>query len=106
MYVDETDEKEFQQAWHQVASYFTQYRGALGSCLHKTDNGVWLAYSRWPDKATRDASWNTDGAPLADLPDDIKSAILKMKSCTNNALKLPEIHMQVIDDLLHKKKNE
>ena len=43
------------QQWNKVANYFIERRGALGSCLHKGEDNLWLAYSRWPDKATRDA---------------------------------------------------
>ena len=30
-------EKEYQAAWRQVATYFKEHKGALGSCLHRTD---------------------------------------------------------------------
>jgi hypothetical protein len=43
-------EREYQQAWHRVAQYFIAECGALGSCLHKGEDGLWYAYSRWPDK--------------------------------------------------------
>ena len=93
-------EDQYQKAWQQVASYFMQHRGALGSCLHKTNDGMWVAYSRWPDKATRDASWPGDDAPSAILPDAIRGAILTIQNCTDQAQKLPEIAMEVINDLL------
>lgn len=98
-YIKPELENEYQKLWHQVASYFIQYRGAIGSCLHKTEDGMWLAYSRWPDKATRDASWSSDNNDIQDLPDDIKEAISKMKDCGDHNRKLPEICMEVIDDL-------
>lgn len=100
-YVDENLEPKFQQLWHQIATYFTQYRGALGSCLHKTENGTWLAYSRWPDKETRDASWPSENDPASDLPEAIKTAIIELKNCIDTDVKIPDIHMEVIDDLLH-----
>lgn len=99
-YVDEESELEFQQAWHKIADYFTQCRGAAGSCLHKTETGVWLAYSRWPDKATRDASWPGESAPAQELPEDIKAAIIKLKNCMDQDAKIPDIEMEVVDDLL------
>jgi hypothetical protein len=94
-------EFEYQAAWRQVASYFVNSRGALGSCLHKTSEGMWLAYSRWPDKATRDASWPGENAPSEVLPDEIKKAIVKIQNCIDQTQKLPEICMEVVDDLLH-----
>ena len=34
----------------QVVSYFKEHRGALGSSLHQCEDGLWMAYSRWPDR--------------------------------------------------------
>ncbi len=93
-------EEEYQQLWHEVANYFVRYRGALGSCLHKTEDGIWLAYSRWPDKATRDASWPGENAPNNELPDHIKEIIVRIKDCADPKQKFPEIAMEVVDDLL------
>ncbi|HAT9060358.1 TPA: DNA adenine methylase [Legionella pneumophila subsp. pneumophila] len=94
-------EMEYQKAWHQVASYFVQYRGALGSCLHKTNDGMWLAYSRWPDKATRDASWPGDNAPSEMLPKEIRKAVVTIQECIDQTQKPPEITMEVVNDLLY-----
>ncbi|HEX4045258.1 MAG TPA: hypothetical protein VHZ76_06305 [Gammaproteobacteria bacterium] len=86
--------------WNQIANYFVKYRGALGSCLHKTEEGYWLAYSRWPNKATRDASWPGENAPSDILPDEIKRAIVNIKNCMDPERKFPEICMEIVDDLL------
>ena len=99
-YIKPELENEYQKLWHQVASYFINHRGAIGSCLHKTEEGVWLAYSRWPDKATRDASWSDDGSIVNDLPNHIKEAIIKMKNCGDMTRELSDIYMEVMDDLL------
>jgi len=101
-YIKPELEDEYQSLWNQVASYFIQYKGAIGSCLHKTEDGVWLAYSRWPDKATRDASWSSDNSNVNDLSDVIKDAIKKMKDCADQNRILPDICMEVVDDLLLK----
>ena len=93
-------EEAFQQAWHQIANYFVTKRGALGSCLHKAEDGKWIAYSRWPDKATRDASWPLDGDPSNELPEEIRQAILMVKDCIDQDQKLPDICMDVVRDLL------
>lgn len=98
-YIKPELEDKYQKLWNQVASYFIQHRGAIGSCLHKTEDGIWLAYSRWPNKATRDASWSSDNT-VEDLPQLIKEAIAKMKDCGDQNRKLPEICMEVVDDLL------
>lgn len=93
-------EEEYQKLWRQVASYFINHRGALGSCLHKTEDGIWLAYSRWPDKATRDASWPGENAPSNELPDEIREAIIRIKDCGDSNKIFPEIAMEIVDDLL------
>lgn len=98
-YIKPELEKEYQKLWNQVASYFIQHKGAIGSSLHKTEDGRWLAYSRWPDRATRDASWSSDNT-IEDLPPAIREAISKMKHCSDEHRKLPEICMEVVDDLL------
>src|SRR3954470_9205135 len=92
-------EGDFRQAWHLIASYFVEKRGALGSCLHKAEGGKWIAYSRWPDKATRDASWPGDNAPSSELPVEIRQAILVVKDCIDQDQKLPDICMDVVTDL-------
>ena len=99
-YIKPALEEEYQKLWKQIADYFIQHRGAMGSCLHKTEEGIWLAYSRWPDKATRDASWSDH---VNDLPDFINEAIIKMKGCGDPDRKLPDICMEVREDLLSAK---
>ncbi len=91
-------ENDYQAAWKQVACYFMQHRGAIGSCLHRSEEGYWVAYSRWPDKATRDNSWPGDNAPSTQLPEDIRAAIKTLQDCGDQ--KLPEICMDVVTDLL------
>lgn len=98
-YVKPEFEEYYQKCWNRIATYFIEYRGALGSCLHKTDDGMWVAYSRWPDKATRDASWSSEGV-LNDLPIEIKDAIMQLRNCSDENRKLPDICMEVVDDLL------
>lgn len=73
-------EKQYQEHWHKIANFFIQSRGAIGSCLHKGEDGLWIAYSRWPDKATRDASWPGDDLPNNDFPEDIRHSIEIMQA--------------------------
>lgn len=99
-YVKPGKEPEYQEAWNTVARYFIEQRGAIGSCLHHTAEGFWLAYSRWPDKKTRDASWPGVDAPSTELPLEIRKAILTIKDCMDQNRKLPDICMEVVSDLL------
>lgn len=96
-------EAEYIRMWHKIALYFKEHRGALGSSLHKTDDGLWIAYSRWPTKEVRDASWPSDKKAIsAELPAEIQEAIKIVKDCLDDERKFPEISMDVIDDLLVK----
>jgi hypothetical protein len=99
-YTKSDRESEYREAWNSVARYFVEQRGAIGSCLHRTSDGLWLAYSRWPDKKTRDASWPGENAPSTELPLEIRKAVLTIKDCLDQERTLPEICMEVIDDLL------
>jgi hypothetical protein len=93
-------EKEYQRLWKIIATYFIEKRGALGSCLHKSSDGLWVAYSRWPDRATRDASWPGEDAPSEVLPPEIREAIIKIKDCIDQNRKIPDLSLEVVDDLL------
>lgn len=101
-YIKPGREEEYQRYWNTIASYFVNHRGALGSCLHRTTDGLWLAYSRWPSKAMRDASWPGENAPSGELSDEIQKAITGLKDCMDSDRKIPEVCMEVVDDLLLK----
>ncbi len=96
-YVKPEKEHLYRKYWNQIATYFIENRGAIGSTLHKSSDGVFVAYSRWPDKATRDASWPKDTI-ASNLPEDIQETAQNLKDCIDSFL--PEISMEVIDDLL------
>lgn len=96
-------EQTYREYWTQVANYFVEQRGAIGSCLHKGDDNLWVAYSRWPDKATRDNAWPGTDAPSDTLPETIRAAIEKMqyiKKCNQNLPQFDEICLEVVEDKL------
>lgn len=99
-YLKPGTEDAYQAAWHIVAHYFKAKRGALGSCLHKTADDMWVAYSRWPDKATRDASWPGENAPSDELPEHVKDAVRIIQQCLDPNRKIPDITMDLVSDLL------
>ena len=43
-------EDQFQQAWVIVTKSFIDERKALGSRLHRVDDGSWVAYAQWPSR--------------------------------------------------------
>ena len=93
----------YKECWDKIVKYFMESRGAIGSCLHKGTDGLWVAYSRWPDKATRDASWPSDNAPSNELPNEIRAVILKMQAIKEENQDLEqyeEICLDVIKDKL------
>lgn len=95
-YISAENEEEYKQLWKIIASYFIEKRGALGSRLHKTKSGEFLAYSCWPDKKTRDYSWPGDDAPNEILPKEIKHAIVKIKTLSIEPFE--EIPLDVLED--------
>lgn len=90
-------ETEYQIAWKTVANYFISHRGGLGSTLHKSDDGMYLAYSKWPDKKTRDASWGNNADN--NFPDEINKAIVTLKNCLDPDREFPEIQLEMIEDV-------
>lgn len=63
-----------------------------------------MAYSRWPSKAARDASWPSGNSVPAELPENMRETIAALKNCLDDKRILPEISMEVVDDLLLKGK--
>lgn len=97
-YIKPTKENQYLKSWKIVSRFFTQNRGALSSTLHKTESGYWLAYSKWPNKKTRDASWQSEGVEVT-LPQNIQDEIHLMKGCLDlKKEEFPEICMDVIEE--------
>lgn len=93
----------YQECWNKIVDYFIEKRGAIGSCLHKGEDELWVAYSRWPDKATRDAAWPGDDEPNEALPNIIKEAIQTMqaiKAENQDVEQYDEICLEVVTDKL------
>ena len=62
-------EAQFQQVWSRNTPLIIERCGGLGSRLHKAEDGTWLAYAQWPDKATWERSyavpeWDAEGSKL------------------------------------------
>jgi quinol monooxygenase YgiN len=87
-------EKEYQDAWHQCAEYFVNHCGALNSSLYKTENNIWVAISKWPDKETRDRVWHNSNLPPTTL-----ALINKLKDCIES---YQEIALHLVDTITNK----
>jgi quinol monooxygenase YgiN len=46
----------FREAWDAVTRALMNERGALGSRLHRDDDGIWTAYAQWPARETWERS--------------------------------------------------
>ncbi len=76
-YILSNKEAEYLLCWKIIAEHFVQERGALESSVHKTEEGYWLACSKWPSKTKRDASW----PPPPSINSKILEAAERLKSC-------------------------
>jgi len=93
-------EKEYKKMWKIIADYFVKHRGAIGSTLHQTENeGEYIAYSRWPDLKTRDASWGDNAKN--DLAHNVQDAIRRLKDCIDRTKPHDEICMDVVEDFIN-----
>lgn len=48
-------ERLFRAAWEEVTRELMARRGALGSRLHRADDGTWVAYAQWPSREAWEA---------------------------------------------------
>jgi quinol monooxygenase YgiN len=49
-------EDDFLAAWERLTRAIRDDRDGLGSRLHRAENGLWVAYAQWPDRATWEAA--------------------------------------------------
>ncbi len=99
-------ETNYRECWNKVVKYFMENRGAIGACLHKGEDELWVAYSRWPDKATRDASWPGENAPSEELPHGIRDVIQQMRALkmeNQDLEQYEEICLEVLEDRMPNK---
>jgi len=83
-------EEQFVQAWQACTEEIRVEQGGLGSRLHKTSDGAWLAYAQWPSRDMWKAPAKSPGT----------EARLKMKEALLSVETLYEL--DVVSDLLVK----
>jgi len=49
-------EAQFISIWSGITEFFKEQAGALGSRLHKGEDGAFYAYAQWPDEKTFEAA--------------------------------------------------
>ncbi|MCD6045816.1 MAG: hypothetical protein K0R48_979 [Gammaproteobacteria bacterium] len=90
-------DEEYRLHWKTIVEYFTTHCGAIGSTLHKTAAGEYIAYSRWPNRETRDRFWGDTATHAFD--EDIQNVIVKLKACLDMSKPYDEIEMEVVEAL-------
>jgi quinol monooxygenase YgiN len=60
-------ECEFQEAWERVTRQFVSNAGSLGSRLHRSSDGVWVAYAQWPSRGAWESAQVTSDEGRAAL---------------------------------------
>ncbi len=93
-YLKPHQEESYIKCWEKLTDYCRENCGAIGSSLHKGENGLWVVYSRWPDLATRDKAWPGENEPNTKLPEDIRKTINEMQS-----FKLENKDLEQFDDI-------
>ncbi|NVK55793.1 MAG: antibiotic biosynthesis monooxygenase [Alteromonadaceae bacterium] len=53
-------EADFLAAWPRVTQGIYLFKGSLGSRLHKSEEGQWIAYAQWPDRDTFERAAGVD----------------------------------------------
>ena len=83
-------EESFESAWADLTVLLRKGRGALGSRLHKAEDGTWVAYAQWPDKA----AWEKSG--------ELGSADEKLSAAMQDAIdeRFDPILLHPVRDLL------
>ncbi len=89
-------DEEYRQHWKSIADYFVTHCGAIGSTLHQTAEGEYIAYSRWPNRETRDKYWGDQATHTFDH--NIHETILKLKACLDMSKPYDEIAMEVVEN--------
>jgi heme-degrading monooxygenase HmoA len=87
-------EERFRSAWSEATRAIALRYGALGSRLHRADDGDWLAYAQWPSRARWEAM---RGGPPADA-----ATAAEMRDCIEDGGESPSplFCLTVTDDYL------
>ena len=84
-------EDSFKKGWSRLTEAIRDTRGGMGSRLHKSDSGWWVAYAQWPDRQTWESSQNAYESPDIEASNLMTDAIEEKK---------PPILLEPVMDLL------
>lgn len=85
--VKDGSEDAFTRAWAQLTDTIRGRCGSFGSRLHRAEDGSWVAYAVWPDRATWEAC----------TPDDPAAATAMREAVEED---FEPLHLTVTDDRL------
>ncbi|MEO8632829.1 MAG: antibiotic biosynthesis monooxygenase [Chloroflexota bacterium] len=93
-HIQEGKERQFRTAWRSATEKIMARYGALGSRLHRAEDGSWVAYAQWPDKER----WllMRNGPPVA--PEAFQ--VMQDSETDQGAFAFPFLTMVVTDDAL------
>jgi quinol monooxygenase YgiN len=57
-------EERFRQGWTRMTEAIREQRSGLGSRLHLSGDGWWVAYAQWPDRQTWERSQQMEAADV------------------------------------------
>ncbi len=86
----EGQEDAFREGWRRRTEEIYRKCGSLGSRLHRAEDGTWVGYAQWPDRAT----W---GAASGVAVEDVGAAAVMRESVEAT---YPSVYMEVAEDLL------
>jgi quinol monooxygenase YgiN len=66
-------EEQFRQAWERATELYIRSHGALGSRLHQSEDGTWVAYAQWPSRAAWEQA-HALGSPDAEAARQMRDA--------------------------------
>ena len=84
----------FIQAWKALTELIYNHESSLGSRLHLTEDGTYLAYAQWPSKEV----WKSSGAKLPASSDAIRKQM--REACESIEILY---QLEVIEDLTRTK---
>jgi quinol monooxygenase YgiN len=89
-HVDSDQAERFQEGWRRCSTAIRSTFGSYGARLHRSEDGLWVAYGRWPSAAARELH-------LRKFDFDPASSDLMRGSIRQE---LPEIRLEIVEDLL------
>ena len=87
----EGSEASFRAAWSAVTQAIRREHGGLGSRLHRAEDGWWVAYAAWPDRARWESMQAATQSVLPDAAAVMGAAIVESA---------PPLLLEPLEDLL------